>query len=251
MTRYTTFMRPTLLCLHGWGGSKESWNPLREALTGMDIEILTPDLPGFGAEPDPAQPWTVDDYAAWTKDWLAKSKKGDGPLWIVGHSHGGRTAIVIAAKNVLPVERLFLCAPAINRKRRYHLRRMIGAALAKTGTFFLSIPGLSLLAPLARTLLYKLLRVHDYERASPLMQQTLVLVTKDDLTPLFPSVTQPVDLFWGDQDRQTPVGDAYYMQPLLPRCESHVYAGTRHAVHKTNAREIAAVIGQRLAASHD
>lgn len=239
-------MKPTLLCLHGWGGSKDSWNPLREALAGAAIDILTPDLPGFGVEPDPPRPWTVDDYAAWTKDWLAKNKTGDGPLWIVGHSHGGRTAIVIAAKKILPVERLFLCAPAINRNKRYHLRRIIGAALAKTGKFFLSIPGLSAFAPFFRKLLYSLLRVHDYERASPLMQQTLVLVTKDDLSPLFPQVTQPVDLFWGDHDGQTSISDAYYMQPLLLRSELHVYAGTRHAVHKTNAREIAAVLKQRL-----
>jgi pimeloyl-ACP methyl ester carboxylesterase len=239
-------MKPTLLCLHGWGGSKASFDPLRDALAGTDLAILTPDLPGFGAEPDPARPWTVDDYAAWVRDWTLKNKHVDGPLWILGHSHGGRTAIVIAAKRVLPVERLFLCAPAINRKRRYHLRRAVGTALAKTGKFFLAIPGLSLLAPFARRLLYTLLRVHDYERASPLMRQTLVLVTKDDLAPLFPSVTQPVDLFWGDQDRQTPVGDGEYMHALLPRCEFHVYAGTRHGVHKTNAREIAAVIGRRL-----
>lgn len=239
-------MKPTLLCLHGWGGSKDSWAPLREALAGAEIEILTLDLPGFGAEPDPLRPWTVDDYAAWTKDWVTKNKTNDGPLWIVGHSHGGRTAIVMAAKHVLQIDRLFLCAPAINRNRRYHLRRMVGAALAKTGKYFLSLPGLSLLAPFARTLLYKLLRVHDYERASPLMQQTLVLVTKDDLTPLFAQVSQPVDLFWGDQDSQTPVSDARHMQSLLPRCESHIYAGTRHAVHRTNAREIAAVIRQRL-----
>lgn len=242
-------MRPTLLCLHGWGGSKDSFGPLRDALAGTDLEILTPDLPGFGAEPDPPSPWTVDDYAAWVKTWTEKNKKGDGPLWILGHSHGGRTAIVLAAKSMLPVERLFLCAPAINRNRRYFLRRTLGVALAKTGKFLLSIPGLSALAPAAKKLLYTLLRVHDYERANPLMQRTLVLVTKDDLTPLFPSVRQPVDLFWGDKDGQTPIGDARYMQPLLPHCELHVYPGTRHAVHKTNAREIAAVIGQRLGPS--
>ncbi len=242
-------MKPTLLCLHGWGGSMKSFDPLREALEGIDIEILTPDLPGFGDEPDPPRPWTTDDYAAWVQDYVEHNRTGKGPLWILGHSHGGRTAIVIAAKNLLPVDRLFLCAPAINRNGRYVLRRTFGVALAKTGKFFLSIPGLSALAPIAKKLLYKLLRVHDYERASPLMQQTLVLVTKEDLTPLFSSITQRVDLFWGDQDGQTPISDARYMQPLLQHCELHVYHGTRHAVHKTNAREIAAVLRRRLDSS--
>lgn len=240
-------MRPTLLCLHGWGGSKASFTPLREALDETDLEFLAPDLPGFGDEPDPPTPWTVDDYARWVRDWVADNRTGKGPLWILGHSHGGRVAIVIATTKTLDVERLFLCAPAINRKRRYHLRRAVGVALAKTGKFFLSIPGLSKLAPFARKLLYTLLRVHDYERASPLMQRTLVLVTKDDLTPLFRDIAQPVDLFWGQEDGQTPVEDAHHMKRFLPRCDLHVFAGTRHAVHKTNAREIAAVIRQRLA----
>lgn len=239
-------MRPTLLCLHGWGGSKASFNPLREALADVDLEILTPDLPGFGREKDPAKPWTVDHYAGWVTGWLTTERKSDGPLWILGHSHGGRTAIVLASKNVLPIDHLFLCAPSINRKRRYALRRTIGVTLAKSGKFFLSLPGLSLLAPLARRTLYRMLRVHDYERASPLMQQTLLLVTKQDLSPLLPDITVPVDLFWGEDDRQTPVSDASYMQKLLPHCNRHIYPGTRHAVHTTNAHEIAAVIRQRF-----
>lgn len=239
-------MRPTLLCLHGWGGSKASFTPLREALADLDLEILTPDLPGFGEEKDPAKPWTVDHYAGWVTGWLTTERKSTGPLWILGHSHGGRTAIVLASKNVLPIDHLFLCAPSINRKHRYLLRRTIGVMLATSGKFFLSLPGLRALTPLARHMLYRILRVHDYERASPVMQRTLVLVTKNDLSPLLPDIPVPVDLFWGEDDRQTPVSDAAYMQSLLPRCNVHIYPGTRHAVHKTNAREIAAVVRQRF-----
>jgi pimeloyl-ACP methyl ester carboxylesterase len=239
-------MRPTLLCLHGWGGSKESFDPLRAELSGADIEILVPDLPGFGEQPDPPKPWNVDHYAGWVTGWVTVERKEQGPLWIVGHSHGGRVAISMASHEALPIERLFLCAPAINRNGRYALRRTAGAALAKAGKTLLSVPGLSALAPLARKLLYKLLRVHDYERANELMQQTLVLVTKEDIERLLPDIEQPVDLFWGENDGQTPVSDARYMKTVLPRCELHVYPGTRHAVHKTNAREIAAVIRQRL-----
>ncbi len=239
-------MKPTLLCLHGWGGSKESFDPLRDALAGMDLEILTPDLPGFGDQPDPPKPWNVDHYAGWVTGWVTTDRKSQGPLWILGHSHGGRVALRLASLDVLPIERLFLCAPAINRKGRYFFRRVIGASLAKTGKFFLSIPGLSALAPFARKLLYKLMRVSDYERANALMQQTLVLVTRDDISSLLPGIQKPIDLFWGTDDTQTPVSDAYYMKKLLPQCSLHVFAGTRHSVHKTNAREIAAVIGQRL-----
>ncbi len=238
-------MATTLLCLHGWGGSKASFDPLREALAGANLEILTPDLPGFGDEPDPSTPWTIDDYAMWVKEWLAKNRHGNGPLWLLGHSHGGRVSIVIAAKRILPVDELYLCAPAINRKRRYLLRRIVGVALAKVGRLFLSIPGLSSLAPAGRTLLYKLFRVHDYERSSPLMQQTMLLVTREELEPLFKDISIPVELFWGTDDTKTPISDASVLKEGIPQLSFHVFEGARHGIHKTNAREIAAVIRQR------
>ena len=62
--------RPVLVCLHGWGGSKESFTELRAVLKGEPIEILTPDLPGFGKEPEPKKPWTTDDYANWVEEWI-------------------------------------------------------------------------------------------------------------------------------------------------------------------------------------
>ncbi len=56
-------MKHVLVCLHGWGGSKESFTELREALKDSGVEILTPDLPGFGSEPEPDHPRTTNDYA--------------------------------------------------------------------------------------------------------------------------------------------------------------------------------------------
>src|SRR3990167_11456027 len=67
-------MPTTLLCLHGWGGSKESSTERREALKDSDITILTPDLPGFGSEPEPSRPWTTDDYAEWVAEWLRSNR---------------------------------------------------------------------------------------------------------------------------------------------------------------------------------
>ena len=99
-------MPTTLLCLHGWGGSKESFTELREALKDSDITILTPDLPGFGSEPEPSRPWTTDDYAEWVAEWLRSNRpplpnplptgEGKTRLFLLGHSHGGRIVIKLA-----------------------------------------------------------------------------------------------------------------------------------------------------------
>ncbi len=232
-------MSVTLVCLHGWGGSSESFNDLRTHLKDAPIKILSPDLPGFGKEPEPAHPWTVDDYADWVSRYIVEHV--DGPFFLLGHSHGGRVAIKLALRDELPIQHLFLCASAGIRHAR-HFKRIVGLTLAKTGKFFLSIPGVNALQPLGKKLLYKLVRVHDYEKASPVMRQTLILVSKGDMKPLLHGITQPTDLFWGHQDGMTPFSDALVMEKLIPNSTLHAYPDARHGVHLTKAAEIAAVI---------
>lgn len=242
---YYRGMSKTLVCLHGWGGSKESFTELRAALKGADMKILTPDLPGFGQEKEPRRPWSVNDYVSWVEAYI--KKEVDGPFYLLGHSHGGRIAIKMLATRGLPVDGLFLCAAAGIRHPR-HFKRIIGLTLAKTGKTLLSIPGLRTMQPIAKKLLYKLVRVHDYEKASRIMQQTLILVSAENLKPLLPDIRVPTDIFWGKQDRMTPFSDALVMENLIPNAVLHAYEGVRHAVHRDRANEIADVIRARIGA---
>ncbi len=250
-------MQPVLLCLHGWGGSKESFDELRAVLDGEDVKILTPDLPGFGSEPEPPRPWNMDDYADWVEDWVQKTlrplptealaKAGTpyalSPLLLLGHSHGGRIAIKLANRK-LPIAHLYLCAAAGTRHRS--LKRVIGKALARIGGSIFALPGLKRLKSSARTLLYKLLREHDYERASPVMRQTLAKVTAEDLTPLLSTITIPTDLFWGEDDTYTPIQDGQTMHEAIRGSVLHTFESTRHRVHRDRALEIASVIRNHL-----
>lgn len=244
-------MKPVVLCLHGWGGSKESFTELREALQECDIDILTPDLPGFGDEPEPQHPYTVGDYADWVLRWLRQQEesgkwKMDSNWMLLGHSHGGRIAIKLVTSKLptthytLP-SHLFLCASAgIHHPR--HIKRVIGLTLAKGGKVLLSLPLLKYLQPLGKKLLYKLVRVHDYEKASEVMRTTLINVSKEDLRPLLKCISVKTDLFWGKDDGMTPYGDAKIMESEIPQATLHSYEGVRHRVHRDKAKEIAAVI---------
>lgn len=240
-------MKPTLVCLHGWGGTKESFTELREALKDFDVEILTPDLPGFGEEPDPPTPWTTEEYTNWVEEWI--KKQNIKHLHLLGHSHGGRIAITLAARDTLPIEHLYLCAAAGIRHPR-HFKRIVGLTLAKTGSFFLSIPGLKLLQPLGKKLLYKLVRVHDYEQASPVMRQTLINVSKVDITPLLSEIVIPTDIFWGEEDGMTPFSDALIMNKKIKGSTLHRYPAVRHRVHRDRAPDIAAIIKKTLQAPY-
>ena len=118
--------------------------------------------------------------------------------------------------------------------------------LARIGHATFSLPVLTPLEKLARTLLYKLLREHDYERASPMMRATFAKVTEEDLTPLLSSIAIPTDLFWGEDDTQTPVADGRLMHEHIAGSVLHTFEGTRHRVHRDRAMEIASVIRDNL-----
>lgn len=233
-------MFPTLVLLHGWGGSKESFAALRAALGNAPLRVLAPDLPGFGEEPAPSRPWTVDDYA----DWVERAVMAhgiDAPIHLLGHSHGGRIAIKMAVRGVVPVAHLYLCAPA-GIRHAWHLKRWVGFVLAKIGRLLAAVPGLRRLRSTGRTLLYRLMRVHDYERASPLMQQTMLLVTKEDLRPALARIAVPTDFFWGKEDTMTPLADGTLMHGHVRGSRLHVFPGVRHAVHRDAAADVARVI---------
>ena len=247
-------MKKVLVCLHGWGASKDSFTELKATLEGTDIEILAPDLPGFGDEPEPKQAFTNDDYARWVIQWIKDSgtlEKGD-TWYLLGHSAGGRIAIKLVT-DILPElteqfsapAHLFLCAAAGIRHPR-HFKRITGLTLAKTGKFFLSIPGLKLLKPLAKKLLYRLIRVHDYEKATPIMRQTLINLTQEDLRPLLRHISIPTDLFWGEDDGMTPFTDAKIMEAEIEDATLHSFEGVHHRVHRDRAREVAAVLHERI-----
>ncbi|MDP7646366.1 MAG: alpha/beta hydrolase, partial [Candidatus Peribacteraceae bacterium] len=198
-------------------------------------------------------PFSVDDFASWTEQWLGRKFNelsivncqlpvlSEVEVSIVGHSFGGRIAIKLATRGNLKIDHLFLCASA-GIKRPKHIKRVISLSIAKTGNAILSIPGLRILKNTARSFLYKVLRVHDYERASALMQKTLVKVTKEDLKPLLKEIKIPTDIFWGEDDKMTPISDAHIMKKEIEGSNLHIYTGTGHRVHRDRATEIAEVI---------
>ena len=251
-------MTKALVCLHGWGGSKESFTELRQAMEGSDIHILTPDLPGFGSEPEPDRPWNTDDFADWVENWLTSQLKAHSSkltaLHLLGHSHGGRIALKLAyrqsAKSQLPIancqiSHLYLCAAAGIRHPR-HFRRIAGLILAKGGQTLIKIPGLKSLQAPAKKILYKLFRVHDYENASPVMRKTMIKVSAEDLSPLLGKIKIPTDIFWGKLDRMTPFSDAELMNRKIEGSRLHAFGGVRHRVHRDRAAEIAKTIRARM-----
>ena len=172
--------------LHGWGSSASAFLFVAGMLAdGYRVTLV--DMAGFGGSDPPEYPYGVPDYAA---DVLRiMGILGIGRAHFVGHSFGGRVCLELAAKHSDAVKSIALVDSAGLKPRRglkYYVRVGAHKLLKKLG-----FKGLSGSA--------------DYRALSPDMQNTFKKVVNYDQSPLLCHILCPTAIFWGRDDRVTPM----------------------------------------------
>jgi pimeloyl-ACP methyl ester carboxylesterase len=211
-----------IVVLHGWGAHIESVAPILAALEGAS-DLIALDLPGFGESDPPEQAWDVDSYARFMIHFL--DELGVERAHLVGHSHGGRVSIALAADEPKRVGRLLLVDSAgLRPKRGWRYRRRV--AVAKLGRLAARIGG----APGRRLQERMRARVasRDYLEASEAMRGTFRAVIAADLSDRLPRIGAPTLLVWGDQDDDTPLWMGHRMEELIPDAGLVVLEGAGH-----------------------
>jgi pimeloyl-ACP methyl ester carboxylesterase len=100
----------TYLALHYWAGSGREFEPLLPLLP-PDSNLLAPDLPGFGDQAAPAGfDYSVASYADWVAQYIAEHQLVD--YHIIGHSMGGKVAMLLAARRPAGLRSLLLLSPS-------------------------------------------------------------------------------------------------------------------------------------------
>jgi pimeloyl-ACP methyl ester carboxylesterase len=233
---------PAALLLHGWGGTSASLQPLAAHLA-QRFRTVTPDLPGFGHTALPPTDWGVADYAAWAEELLAKL--GIRRAVLLGHSFGGRIAIVLAATRPALVERLVLIDSAGLRPPPAARRRAI-VLVSKAGRAAAALPLFGPLAARLRRRWHRLVGAEDYANAGPL-RGTFVRVVNQDLREFLPRVTAPTLLLWGAADTATPASDGALMAQLIPQARLIVFPRAGHFAYLERLAETCAALDEFLA----
>jgi pimeloyl-ACP methyl ester carboxylesterase len=211
-----------IVILHGWGAHIEAVSPILAALEEAS-DVIALDLPGFGESDPPPEAWDVDCYARFMIHFLDEMAVGRAHL--VGHSHGGRVSIALAADEPERVGRLLLVdAAGIPPKRGWRYRRRV--AVAKLGRVVAKIGG----GPGHRLQERMRARVasRDYLEASEAMRGTFRALIAADLSDRLPRVRASTLLVWGDQDDDTPVWMGRRMEELIPDAGLVVLEGAGH-----------------------
>ena len=109
--RYTRSQNgKTVLLLHGWGGSLNSFRTLEKQLIDSGFSVITIDFPGFGGSSLPPETFEMIDYFKIVAELL--EQENIEKVSIVSHSFGGRVALLLASYLPNKIERLVLCDSA-------------------------------------------------------------------------------------------------------------------------------------------
>jgi pimeloyl-ACP methyl ester carboxylesterase len=190
-----------VLALHGWGRTHRDF----DAVLIEGVPSVALDLPGFGATPEPITRLSSDDYARLIEPILDEAPDG---VVLVGHSHGGRVALRLAARRPELVAGLVLVgAPVLQRLDRPRPSRALRwrKALRRAGL-------------LSEARLEAFRDQHgsaDYRAAHGVMRDTLVTVINESFEEELRGLRCPVRLVWGSDDHDVPVSIAERALELL------------------------------------
>ncbi len=206
-----------VVLMHGWGCNSSTVASVA-AVAAENHTVYSLDLPGFGTpgvvevlSPEPQEVWGTYDYARMLEEFVAAAGI-DRPI-LIGHSYGGRVAIVYASSH--PVERVVLVDSAGVKPRRSL------ACYWKVYTF----KAAKFLAPIllgkekGQELIEKWRNKKgsaDYNSSTPKMKAVMSKSVIEDLCHLMPRISAPTLLLWGEKDTATPLRDARRMEELIP-----------------------------------
>lgn len=219
----------TLILMHGWGGSTESWIPVVRDFQ-KDMRVIAVDFPGFGKSPEPSSVWTVDEYArlmiAFIR-WLNVNKVN-----LIAHSFGGRVALVISreAPELIDKQLLTGCAgllPRHTESQKLSTRVIHAVTAVADNRATRSLFG-DKFVDRARNAMRNHFGSADYKKASPLMKEILQKVVSQDLSDCLPHVCASTLLIWGENDTATPLWMGQEMEKTIKDAGLVVFNGAGH-----------------------
>lgn len=204
-----------VLMLHGWGSNASLYGSQVNLLKD-EYRVIALNLPGHNGSDEPLEPFSVEDFAKFTIDFLKELniKK----VILVGHSVGGRIIIKMMSfkKLDIDVEKIVLIdsagvKPVSNNKVTFKsvsykiLRKIFGSSIMKK------------LFPNMINYIKTKFGSEDYRKATPMMRDTLVKIVNEDLTPFFECNKKDTLLIWGRNDTATPLSYGELMESKMDK----------------------------------
>ena len=210
---------PTILFLHGWGGSINSFLGFAQFFSVIGYSCLVVDFPGFGKSADPPFAFGVKDYADGVVSLL--NDLGINSAIIVGHSFGGRVAIKLARNYPSRVLKLVLVDSA-GIKPRFSLTKE------------LKIKKYKFIKGLAKVGIVKKERLanygsSDYTKLNKVMKASFIKIVNEDLKKDAAKIATKSLIVWGRRDKETPLYMAKKLHKAIKSSRLIIYEGGHYS----------------------
>ncbi len=213
------------LILHGWGSASDRWIKEAEIISAKGFKVIVPDLPGFGESDKLEKPWRDNDYVKWFEEFTKELCVEN--FYLLGYSFGGALAAKIAVKYPQRVQRLFLVASAVIRKKT--APKDFSARVAKVIKVLHFLPYYAFF----RKAVYKfIIRKSDYVYTEGVMKETYLNVISDDISYKLSFIRVPTIIIWGDKDQSVPIEDAHIINEKVKNSKLVIIPGADHLMHK-------------------
>jgi len=234
----------TILILHGWGGSSDSWIEVQKILSKNGYRVITPDFPGFGKSLTPSIPWGIKDYTELVLNFIKETNLealSGGQFFLLGHSFGGRISVKLAVDFPEKIKGLILCdAAGIRPKMGFKTFTIFW--LARIGNAIFSPKPLARFKDSIRNVFYAFLRHKDYVKAKGVMRQTIIKILEDDLSPELPKIKAKTLIVWGEADKIVPLKYGKIFKEKIADSELEVIPKIGHSPHIEVPTKLAAII---------
>lgn len=230
-----------LVLLHGWGCDGSIFKALTQQLS-QAFTVFVVDLPGFGKSQEPTQTWGIYEYANAVETFLTQHHIANPT--IVGHSFGGKIAIILASR--IPVAKLVLtgCAGIKPSRNALYYAKVYAYKTAKK---LLSLP---IVRDYKAELLANYIKSHgssDYKAASPRMKKVLSTIVNQHVSAEMQRITAPTLLIWGQNDTATPAQHGKKMQQYIKGATLSIFENSGHYAFFDEPERFSRVLNNFLA----
>lgn len=182
----------SVLFLHGYLSSKESFYYQINFLAENGFRVVAPDMPAFGQSSPIETAWSVGDYARWLKKFMAA--KGLDNCIVVAHSFGARVIFKLLAEEKGLVKKLVITGGA-------------GLVKPRSAAYMRQVKRYRRIKKLFPKYAEKHFGSEEYRSLSPLMRESYKLIVNEDLRGCAKEVSVPTLLIYGSGDTVTPPGE--------------------------------------------
>ena len=234
---------PAVVLMHGYGCSHETVKSI-EAACLPGHKVFNVDLPGHGKSSEPPiredSVWGVEEYTNLIER-LIEVEGMDRPV-VIGHSFGGRIAILLASRNETgKVVLVDAAGVKPRRKLKYYLKVYSYKAMKQLYKLLYGAKAQSKIEAMA-----KKRGSADYRNSSPTMRRVMSKMVGEDLRRFMPSIKAPTLLIWGENDTATPLSDARQMEKRIPDAGLVAFPGCGHYSFLDNPYGFKAVLQKFL-----